>query len=236
MQAIAFDIDDTLYDLSEPYRRAVAEFFGPDLNVSLDDLFVRSRIRSDEAYELVLAGERPVEYMHVYRVQKAFGDFGIEVSRDNAIAFQRIYEKYQEQISVSDAVRALIGDLLAIGYPVGIISNGDSEHQWNKICALGIPELIARENIVVSGDIGHCKPEVEAFRACEEKLGVAPELCWFVGDTYENDIIGALGAGWRCIWFNRRSRTLDLTDPRPDLEVRTEAEMISCVREVMGLE
>ena len=58
MPAIAFDVDDTLYDLADPYRRAVGEFFGPGFELPLDELFVRSRIRSDvsQVYENAIAG------------------------------------------------------------------------------------------------------------------------------------------------------------------------------------
>ena len=235
MPAIVFDIDDTLYDLSEPYKHAVLEFFGPDLGIDLDELFVRSRVRSDEAYELVLAGKEPVEYMHAYRVQKAFLDFGVKVSRTDALTFQGVYEKHQGLISLSPAVRQLLADLAQNGISTGVISNGDSAHQWAKAEALGIPELISRDCIVISGDIGHSKPDVEAFRAMERRLGVCPDTCWFLGDTYECDVLGALGAGWRCIWFNRRNRNLAKSNLRHTIEVRTEADMILRAREAAGL-
>ncbi|MDO5107872.1 MAG: HAD family hydrolase [Coriobacteriaceae bacterium] len=233
MPAIAFDVDDTLYDLADPYIRAVGEFFGSDLALPLDELFVRSRIRSDEAYEHVISGEQPVEYMHIYRVQKAFGDFGVEVSAEDAIAFQRTYEKCQGSIALSPAMADLIRDCTCRGIAVGIISNGDSAHQRAKISALGIPALVPKDRIVISGDVGHCKPDVEIFRHAEERLGADPSDCWFVGDTYDCDVLGPLRAGWHCIWFNRRARILEAGDPAPDIEVATEVELISAVREVV---
>ena len=232
MPAIAFDVDDTLYDLADPYRRAVGEFFGSGFELPLDELFVRSRIRSDEAYERVILGEKPVEYMHVYRVQKAFGDFGMEVSAEDAIAFQRVYEKCQASIALSPAMADLIRTCTGRGISVGIISNGDSAHQWAKVSALGIPDLVPRDRIVISGDVGHCKPDLEIFRHAEERLGAAPSDCWFVGDTYDCDALGSLRAGWHCIWFNRRGRVLEAGDPAPDIEVTTEEELVSAVREV----
>lgn len=233
MPAIAFDVDDTLYDLAEPYKRAVGEFFGSVFEIPLDELFVRSRIRSDEAYEQVISGEKPVEYMHVYRVQKAFGDFGVEVSAGDAIAFQRAYERCQAGIALSPALAGLIGDCVGVGITVGIISNGDSAHQWAKVSALGIPELVPRDRIVISGDVGYCKPDLEIFRHAEARLGAAPSDCWFVGDTYDCDVLGPLRAGWHCIWFNRRGRVLEAGDPLPDIEVSTEEELVHAVREVV---
>ena len=233
MPAIAFDVDDTLYDLAEPYKRAVGEFFGSGFEIPLDELFVRSRIRSDEAYEQVISGEKPVEYMHVYRVQKAFGDFGVEVSAEDAIAFQRAYERCQAGIELSPALASLIGDCIGWGITVGIISNGDSAHQWAKVSALGIPELVPRDRIVISGDVGYCKPDLGIFRHAEARLGAAPSDCWFVGDTYDCDVLGPLRAGWHCIWFNRRGRVLEAGNPLPDIEVSTEEELVHAVREVV---
>ena len=234
MPAIAFDVDDTLYDLADPYKRAVGEFFGEDHGLPLDELFVRSRIRSDEAYELVIAGKQPVEYMHVYRVQKAFGDFGVEVSREDALAFQKTYEKYQGALALSPGMEALIESCKDAGWTVGIISNGDSEHQWLKVSALGIPDLVSGDRIVISGDVGYCKPDVGIFRFAERKLGTVPQECWFVGDTYDCDIVGALHAGWHSVWFNRRGRSLGADMAAPDIEVSTEAELIAAVKEVLS--
>ena len=234
MPAIAFDVDDTLYDLADPYKRAVGEFFGEGHGLPLDELFVRSRIRSDEAYELVIAGKQPVEYMHVYRVQKAFGDFGVEVSREDALAFQRTYEKCQGSIALSPGMEALIETCRDYGWTVGIISNGDSDHQWAKVSALRIPDLVPMDRIVISGDIGYCKPDVEIFRCAERKLGAVPQDCWFVGDTYDCDVVGAIRAGWHNVWFNRRGRTLDSDMPAPDIEVSSEAELIAAIKEVVS--
>ena len=233
MPAIAFDIDDTLYDLAWPFWRACDSFFGGDLGLPRDELFRLLRLHSDEAYELVLAGEKPTEYMHVYRVQKAFGDFGVEVSREDALAFQREYERFQGQISMTDDVRSMLAACARSSWRTGVITNGDSEHQWNKVDTLGVCTYVPCEHIVVSGDIGFRKPQVGAFRAAEERFGVPPEEAWFVGDTYETDVMGALGAGWRCLWIDRRGRGLAEGERMPDAVVCTEGEMVDFVREMV---
>ena len=233
MPAIAFDVDDTLYDLAEPYWRACVEFFGEGLDLPLDELFRKSRIHSDEAYELVAAGMEPVEFMHVYRVQATFAEFGIEVTRSDALAFQRTYERCQGSISMSQQVRGILASCVDAGRSVGVITNGESRHQWRKVEALGIPGIIPREHIIVSGDIGFAKPSIEAFRAAERVLGCPPQDSWFVGDTYESDIVGALDSGWHCIWYNHRGRELRPGERRPDVIVTSEGEMAAAVMEAI---
>lgn len=234
MPAIAFDIDDTLYDLAGPYRKAMTEVFGTYRDLPVDDLFRRTRVLSDVAYELVLSGEKPVEYMHVFRIKGAFAEIGVDISDDVALAFQRSYERHQRSISMSPQVRAMLRECVRSGWHVGVISNGDSAHQWEKVDLLGVCDVIDRERVVISGDVGFSKPSVEVFRVAESLLGAAAGECWFVGDTYENDIAGSLGAGWHCIWFNRRGRALANGERLPDIVVKTEAEMACAVTKLVA--
>ena len=230
MPAIVFDVDDTLYDLAEPYRKAVLAFFGDDTGLPLDELFKRSRIHSDEAFALVEAGKRPISYMHAYRVQATFEEYGIEVSEKDALAFQTVYSQMQGEISLSAPVREMLQTCVDSGWGVGVITNGESRHQWRKLEALGIPDIIDRKSIVVSGDVGCSKPDVGVFRVSENLLGTVPLDCWFVGDTYENDVVGSLDAGWKCIWFDRRGRGVSAGERIPDIIVRSEQELVSTVR------
>ena len=52
-----------------------------------------------------------------------------------------------------------------------------------------------------SGMIHRDKPDPALFRWVEEQLQVAQgDVIWYVGDSYEADVIGAHDAGWRSIW------------------------------------
>ena len=45
-----------------------------------------------------------------------------------------------------------------------------------------------------------------AFKYIENAFELNPEETWYIGDTYEADVIGANGAGWNTVWFNHRNR------------------------------
>ena len=62
------------------------------------------------------------------------------------------------------------------------------------------------EHIFISGGIGYQKPDPQAFKYVENAFALNPEETWYVGDTYEADVVGANTAGWHTIWFNHRNR------------------------------
>ncbi len=72
---------------------------------------------------------------------------------------------------------------------------------------LGLAERIRTR--LLSADIGALKPEPAAYEAVQRKLGVFPGNLVMVGDSWVDDVEGAVEAGWTAIWVNRDAR------PRP---------------------
>ena len=62
------------------------------------------------------------------------------------------------------------------------------------------------EVVAHSWEIGHCKPEVEAFRAIEQQMELAPHQIVSVGDSLRSDVLGALNAGWSAVHLPRTSQ------------------------------
>jgi putative hydrolase of the HAD superfamily len=56
--------------------------------------------------------------------------------------------------------------------------------------------------VVVSADIGWRKPRPEIFRAALERTGLAPEDVVFVGDSWEEDVLGAAALGMATVWID----------------------------------
>ena len=75
LKAILFDIDDTLYDLSIPFKEAFREFF-PGEKMDLEGAFLASRKYSDLIYDRSLSGEISMAEMYIYRLGNAFRDYG----------------------------------------------------------------------------------------------------------------------------------------------------------------
>lgn len=73
---------------------------------------------------------------------------------------------------------------------------------------LGISERIRTR--ILSADLGVLKPEPAAFEAVQRRMGLFPGNLAMVGDSWSDDVEGALAAGWTAVWVNREGR------PRPD--------------------
>lgn len=232
MLAVLFDVDDTLYDQIQPFRRAFDTLFAREASIPVEALFASSRRHSDEVFELSQRGEITKEEMYIYRIQRAFADFQIAISDETALEFQHIYSDNQKKIEVSPRIRKLLEDC-SRQVPTGIITNGPSSHQWGKIETLGLLSWIPRNHIFVSEDVGIAKPDVRIFREAAGSLQLNPEETYYVGDSYENDVTGARRAGWHSIWFNRRHHVLTEDMPAPDRMVTTEEELDQKIRSLL---
>lgn len=90
---------------------------------------------------------------------------------------------------------------------MGIISNGDLDHQALKLEKMGIREYF--EAIITAGDAGVAKPDIRIFEIACEKAGVLPEECFYIRDDYKTDIHPCREAGIRGIWLNRNDEQTD---------------------------
>jgi putative hydrolase of the HAD superfamily len=98
------------------------------------------------------------------------------------------------------------------GIKIGVVTNGISEMQHNKLHYSGVDKLV--DAVVVSGDLPFKKPGVEIFDYAAEKLGVRNDQVIFVGDHPKNDISGARKAGMNVVWMKHglfKDETLEET-------------------------
>ena len=72
-----------------------------------------------------------------------------------------------------------------------------------------------------------------AFRLFESKLGFTPEDLWYIGDTYEADILSAGNAGWHSVWFNHRKRARRTDLPPADIEIQSKEDIFQLVNEMI---
>lgn len=216
-KAILFDVDDTLYDQTVPFMEAYAEYFGEKPEVPAEVIYPVTRKYSDAVYSQAMAGEMTMEEMYIYRMQKAFEEFGIRITDQEALDFQKIYADRQHHIHMSP----LMQDILAFcsgRADLGIITNGPSEHQWDKVKSLQAEKWIPHENIFVSADVGAEKPDRKIFDYAKRTMGLKDAEIWFVGDAYALDVEGAVNAGWNAVWMNRRGRKIPGDAVKPGRE------------------
>ncbi|XP_055613550.1 N-acylneuraminate-9-phosphatase-like [Uranotaenia lowii] len=79
---------------------------------------------------------------------------------------------------------------LHLRYNLGIITNGPSAAQWEKIDKLGLEHFF--DCILVSSDLPWAKPNRNIFYAACHYLNVQPEECVMIGDKLETDVQGGI--------------------------------------------
>ncbi|QAY67259.1 HAD family hydrolase [Paenibacillus protaetiae] len=208
-QAVFFDVDDTLYDHLAPFRTAVEQAAGADGMFPYEEAYHRLRYYSDTlsaelgGTEAMEAAGR-LEWMRSERFRRTLGEFGMELSEQEAAAVQAAYIGCQYRFDMFPGARELIGRLKEAGHVVGLITNGAGAHQQKKIDSMQLEELIPAELQFITGVVGWDKPDRRIFDHVCGLTGVAPEDSCYIGDSWRNDVIGALGAGWTAIWLNHR--------------------------------
>ncbi len=215
IKALVFDLDDTLYDQIQPFERALKRHLSVP-EEQLVHLYLAFRHYADQVFEAAATGKISLKDSHVYRMKAALADFGYQVSDGMALTIQIDYDYYQGQLELSPIYPAIFEACKQRGISLGIITNGPHRHQLRKIRTLGLQDWIEQEKMVISGQVGMTKPNPAIFKLMEERLGMAGQEICYVGDSFENDIIGAKSAGWQAIWFNHRKRQQPETSVEPD--------------------
>ena len=206
MIGLVFDVDDTLYEQIVPFENAYKSLF--DIDIDMEQFYLLSRYYSDVKFEASRNGEMTMDEYHIYRIQEAAKDLGVFLTDEQALNMQKEYKKNQQKLQMSNITISILKLAKENNVMLGIITNGPSEHQWSKVKALGVERWIDKENIIVSGDYSINKPDIKIFEIMQERLKLPNHSLYYIGDSLENDIVGANNAGWKAIWINRYKRKL----------------------------
>lgn len=218
-----FDLDDTLYDQMQPFARAVADYELTE--AQLNQLYLDFRTFADEVFEAAVAGEISLEASHIYRMKSAFAKNGRAISDKTALDLQQRYVYFQGHLELPQDFVAIFETCKWYGIELGIITNGPHRHQERKIRALGLDKWIPSEYTIISGQVGVTKPSEEIFQMMEERLDLPASELVYVGDSFENDVMGSKQAGWQCLWYNHRGRSAISKKIKADAEA-TDARQI----------
>ncbi|WP_440113965.1 HAD family hydrolase [Paenibacillus sp. QZ-Y1] len=207
--AIFFDVDDTLYDHLQPLRGALQNVLGLPDDFPYAEAYHRFRYYSDwlSAQEDLSAVPEPdaVERMRRRRFELTMEEFRRPLQPGQADELQAQYLSRQFEIVPFEGAYELIRRLQAEGHTVGLITNGEGEHQRRKLEALDVFGLVNEKLIFISGTTGYAKPDRRLFEHVSKQTGTDARSSYYIGDSWRNDVVGAVDAGWTVIWFNHRN-------------------------------
>jgi len=201
IQAITFDLDDTLWDIGAVIAEAEKNIY-QWLSIHCP--------KSTERYSLGDMQQARVD------VVDEFPEFSHDLSELRRLAFKkvlsttgydqswvdRVFERFMVMRNnvelYPDALPAL--EALAQFYPLASLTNGNADLE-----RIGIIHHFSAT--ISAKDHGVAKPHQDIFLAACRALQCEPREVLHIGDSPEHDVLGAANAGLRTVWLNRRGDT-----------------------------
>ena len=235
IKAVFFDLDGTLCDSDAAWSIAQKETFQllrkhyP--NVSEETITNAWRTVHQRLFQQLGAGKLSMAEVRDSRFERVFTELNLPTDKVMEELSDFFCSGYLTSLHLYEDV-AVLEELHA--YHVGIITNGaHDEHtdsQLSKVKYLGLSERI--QALTISGEIGVRKPRGEIFKLACERADVLSKEAVYVGDTIQNDIVGANRAGMTSVFINRKSEKLipQIADEQPDYAISNLHDVLSCLR------
>lgn len=175
-----FDLDDTLYPeiifLQSGYR-AIAQQLAPLLNLDLYNQMWHWYTNRENVFERILLQYR-------------------ELIPDISVQWLlKLYREHMPDIVLSPATAAFLQQVMRLRVPAGLITDGRSITQRNKLKALGIENFFT--DIIISEEFGSEKPDERNYLYYQKKY--PGRQFYFFGDNTTKDFIIPARLGWRTI-------------------------------------
>lgn len=176
MKIIVFDLDDTLYkeiDFLKSAFRQIADVIGI---TGVYDFMLKCYRDGENAFKMVIQ-----RYNLSYTVDQLLD----------------IYRNHKPDITLDLSIVATLDELKSREWTMGLMTDGRSVTQRNKIDALGLSEWIEPNCILISEEFGYGKPDEHCYQYFIERYPNA-KFC-YVGDNLNKDFVTANKLGWQTI-------------------------------------
>jgi putative hydrolase of the HAD superfamily len=206
-----FDLDNTLWDFDLNSRRVLEQLFGSfnlqkKLKTGFDDFHSFYVKKNDELWHLYYFKKIEKSELRYKRFHDSFLNFGLD---DIELSY-RIAEEYLKLSPYSKELKPgciSMLEKLYSKYDLHIITNGFTEVQNVKLDNCGLRKYF--KTIIISEEHQLTKPHAEIFRLAEKLSGAAVDKCVMIGDNWVSDIEGAIGAGWKAVYFSEEKKEHD---------------------------
>lgn len=221
---ICFDLDNTLFSHEVAFEKSICFCFQSLLKekklfneINLANWFSTFKHYSDLYWSDYETGVlSPKEYRRKRFLHSVY-DFQLPFTNQEADDFHEHYYCVVDDFSEPfPYLYEMMEKLVTSNVKVGIITNGMVDTQYNKITKLKLNEWLSEDSIFISEQLQLWKPDRKIFDYAKEKLK-SKGNCLFVGDSWDHDVVGAIGAGWDAIYLNTRDENPKTTSYQPIL-------------------
>jgi len=190
VKAVFFDLDGTLYDRDELVQKlADAQFtaFREELRAVDRQQFVQRIVDLDDHGH----GDKAQLYKTVAT------EWSLNVSVSDRL-LSHFWTSYTAHCRPFEDARRTLDVLRGHGIKLGVITNGQTNWQQQKLNTLGIASLF--DAVLISENEGVRKPDRAIFERALDRVQVQAAEAVFIGDNPEADIAGARNVGMIAVW------------------------------------
>lgn len=179
---VIFDLDDTLYKEID-YLKSAYRFIAEKLQTE--------HCPAENLYRVMLDAYN--NGLNAFSVVKSV--WNIEAPIETLLHW---YRTHVPNIVLPEDSKNLLDFLKSKDVPIGILTDGRSVTQRNKIKSLGLNQYIPEQNIVISEEFGSEKP-CEANYTYFESLYSEIDNFIYVGDNPRKDFVAPNRLGWKTV-------------------------------------
>lgn len=205
LDAIFFDIDDTLFSTS---------VFAGKARRDAVEAMIAAGLRADRRDAMRELEEVIAEFSSNYgnHFDKVLDRLGPESTAGHnravivAAGVVAYHETKWRELRVHDDVYDVLRWLATTRLVRGIISAGITVKQAEKLVRLGVLEFLTPSAIFFTDQVGFSKPNPKLYRRVLQRLKLQPERCLYVGDHPTHDIDPCNAEGWWTARIRRDGR------------------------------
>ncbi len=203
---IFFDLDDTLWDFEKNSGIVLAQLFNEyrlneKLNVSFESFHSTYKEVNAIFWTKYYKKEIDKKFLRNNRFYETFKRFSYDNYEENIEITEHYLDRSPHGTHLKTGCFETL-DYLKNKYQLHIITNGFKEIQHIKLNRSGLQSYFSK--VIISEEHGLTKPDEKIFRLAENMADCSKTECVMIGDNFESDIEGALGAGWKAVWLTEK--------------------------------
>ena len=221
INAVIFDIDNTLLDFMQMKERAIDAALRGMIEAGFN-------IKNNDAKEKIFE----IYQIKGWEYQEVFDDFIIsELGKINykylAAAIVSYRKAKDASLILYPNVKNTLITLSKMGMKIGVVSDAPSREAWMRIYTLNMHHIF--DAVVTFDDTKVHKPSAKPFRLISKLLNIPPENSIMIGDWPDRDVIGAKEVGMKTA-FAKYGDTFGTINSGADYDINNIAELIDIVK------
>jgi putative hydrolase of the HAD superfamily len=221
INAIVFDLDNTLVDFMRMKKNAVEAAVKSMIDAGLAHSYTEIKNKIDEIYN-----ERGIEYQQVFDqlLHHFLGKIDYKILSAGIVAYRTAREA---ELNTYPKVIPTLIKLIKMGIKLGVVSDAPSKEAWLRLSYIGLHHIF--DAVVTYDESRERKPSPAPFNMVLKMLDVEPQYSLMVGDWAERDVVGAKGIGMKTA-FAKYGDTFNTLIHDADYEINDVSELIEIVK------